>query len=521
MCVRQWWIERKSPLLIERLQSIIECLQSSIFVSSQCQRGIGVGQHSRKLSCSSGIRRCIRQSVIKRERAFFIEGQQRCFFITCEHQRGRGGAPSFQLGFGCSSSQRIPFDFVELESTLFIEGAQSGFFACVKNEGRVVPVHDSLERGVIMQAAPAPIGLVFTGLCGLQRGLCILDLVLRTGFLGEFHVCPDRAQELFDRAGIDDRAVIAVDDTPGRHIDGNILNRQEGATLGGSTINPVDPQIPRNFADMCGCHSLNRKVIFRSHASRVDLEDIAGRPHRATRRDQRDIRPDHRGRDQQVGRENVVLRRQFDRAAIAGHAVLGFHQPHRQIALGLRDIDLAACGAGIKPRIRNLAEIDRQRDRIGTDPPACGKRDNLATNGRSGGFFFRSKINLGRQAGLGGDVALRGQGGGAEIVANLTVHKNAGGARIHIHLASRVVEEIDLDHPVSGDRMRMGGEAPDRALVLVGIGFLAVPGRAHVIVGLLPGRGIGDHHVAGIGIKIVPAFGDIGKLITGQDDIAG
>ena len=160
-----------------------------------------------------------------------------------------------------------------------------------------------------MQAAPAPIGLIFTGLGCLQRGLGILDLVLRTGFLGEFHIGPDRAQQLFDGPGVDDGAVVAVNDAARGHVDCHILDAQEGTTLGGAAIDAVDTQVSGDLTDMGRGHGLNRKVIFRAHASRVDFEDIAGRPHRATRRDQRDIRTNDGGGKRRIGGKDIILRR--------------------------------------------------------------------------------------------------------------------------------------------------------------------------------------------------------------------
>ena len=78
-----------------------------------------------------------------------------------------------------------------------------------------------------MQIAPAPIGLVFTGLGGLQCGLGIFDLVGGPRLFCELHVGPDRAQKLLNGAGINDRAIIAIEDTAIGHINCDILNRQE------------------------------------------------------------------------------------------------------------------------------------------------------------------------------------------------------------------------------------------------------------------------------------------------------
>ena len=113
-----------------------------------------------------------------------------------------------------------------------------------------------------------------------EGGLRLSHLVEGTSFRRQLHVCPDTTQQLFDRARIDDRAIIAVQNAAGRDIDHDLAHRQE--QIGRSAcIDPVDPQIAADLAQMRRGQGLNRQAIFRPNAASVEVEDILGCSHRA------------------------------------------------------------------------------------------------------------------------------------------------------------------------------------------------------------------------------------------------
>ena len=181
-------------------------------------------------------------------------------------------------------------------------------------------------------------------------------------------------------------------------------------------------------------------------------------------------------------------------------------------------------GDGRKLGAFNLRQMHRQRDPFRADPATGRQRNRLAPHNRCG--HFRTQIDHIREAPLRGDILLRNERGRALVVQDLTIDQDARRAAIDQDRACLVVEEVDLDHPIGFDRMRMGREAANRPLILIGIGFLTIPGAAHIVVGLLPVGRRGHHHIAGVGINLAARLGDIRERI-GRDrqavcrDIAG
>ena len=115
---------------------------------------------------------------------------------------------------------------------------------------------------------------------------------------------------------------------------------------------------------------------------------------------------------------------------------------------------------------------------------------------------------------------MRGERGGATLVEDLAIHQDARRACIHIDRPCRIKQEIDLNHPVRSNRVRMGGETTHGPLILIGIGFLAIPRGAHIVICLLPIGGIRCDDITRVGVKCATRFRDIRKFIVRQADTA-
>ena len=359
--------------------------------------------------------------------------------------------------------------------------------------------------GGFLRRAPFPVGRVFAGLRGAQLCLCVFDLLIAACVGGQLHIRPDGAHQLRDGARINDLLAVAVNQAAvvdvDRHDFARGINQIDAQIIGARAVAIVD------FAQINVPCGRNVQLIVRSDA-RVDPDIcIRSRTANAALGTVQGDRPTGDQLCRPQGPHDAIVPRQGDRGLIPG---AGDRADPQQTDI-LANVDGAAgcrinseviaispigrCAGG---NIRRRADGDRQRHGGRADVAARSDRDLAGRHIGLGLAIARRRIRVGGR--FGRDVAQRTQRDRAQRVGQTPINDKIGLTGIDIDLALRVVQEVDVNRIIGLDRMGMGDEVPNVAVVLIGVGLLAIPARAHVVIGLLPVRRAGDDIVAAVGI---------------------